>query len=268
MHGQISQQTETPKDGVYVPSPPRTEEPLEVSQHMGSVETSKQRDLQPAQMLPEYVGFTPFHQQGQQRPLDSSQAHPSLSLSLERPDMYGTMYSQPYQESPVPPPFARGTFDRHGGGSSRTFDLEQQPFQHAEQPNPGSYNVNSGNVQGNAYSVQGAAYHVQGETYQTHKGIESEDGFGVHHEAYQTHQGMEPGAHTASAPQGDGSLEQDGDGTQLQLVPASAYPPHEHGGHQQYYPLASATHDAVVQDPELFMTTLDNFLAALGTRLT
>lgn len=271
MHGQISQQipcSETPKDGVYVPSPPRTEEPLEVSQHMGSVEMSKQRDLQPVQMLPEYVGFTPFHQQGQQRPLDSSQAHPSLSLSLERPDMYGTMYSQPYQESPVPPPFARGTFDRHGGGSSRTFDLEQQPFQHAEQPNPGSYNVNSGNVQGNAYNVQGAAYHVQGETYQTHKGIESEDGFGVHHEAYQTHQGKEPGAHTASAPQGDGSLEQDGDGTQLQLVPASAYPPHEHGGHQQYYPLASATHDAVVQDPELFMTTLDNFLAALGTRLT
>eukprot|EP00250_Pteridium_aquilinum_P013886 c21635_g2_i1 orf=1-1287(-) len=269
MHGQILQQmpsSETPKEGVYAPSPPHAQEPSEISEHMHTLETPVEGDLQPAQIHPDYAGFAPFHQQqGQQRPHDSSQAHPSLSLSLERPDMYGTMYPQAYQESPVPPtfthaaPFDAQPPDAHSDDvqahSAGTFDLEQQPFQHVEQSSLGGYNVNSGEVQGG--------------TYQPQKGMESEDGFGVSQESYQTHQGMEArGVHMVPAHHGDGSLDQAGDGAHLQLIPASEYPPHDQSGHQQYYPLASATHDAVIQDPELFMTTLDNFLTALGTRLT
>lgn len=283
MHAQISQQircSETRNEEVYVPSPPRTEEPLEVSLHMRSM-TSKEEDLQSAHVLPEYAGFKRFQQQGQQRHPDALQAYPSLSLSLERPDMYGTMYSQQYQESPVPPSFARGTFDakpsdtyhpvdvrQHAGGSSRPFDLEQQPFQHAEQPDTRSYKSTSGDVQGSAYHVQGVAYHVQGEIYQTQNTTGSEEGFGIRREPYETHQSMDAGAHTASVPQGDGSMEQGNDDKHVEVVPALEYPPHDHGSHQQHYPLASATHDAVVQDPEFFGNTLDTFLAALGTRLT
>eukprot|EP00249_Psilotum_nudum_P015037 c25134_g1_i1 orf=1-747(-) len=53
----------------------------------------------------------------------------------------------------------------------------------------------------------------------------------------------------------------------LQLVPASQfYLPQQRNQH--IYPLPSVSHDAVVQDKQLFLDTLGNFLSTLGTRLT
>eukprot|EP00249_Psilotum_nudum_P036029 c6197_g1_i1 orf=1-675(-) len=56
-------------------------------------------------------------------------------------------------------------------------------------------------------------------------------------------------------------------GQALQLVPASQlFLPQQRDQH--IYPLPSASHDAVVEDKQLFLDTLRNFLSALGRRLT
>ncbi|KAI5067132.1 hypothetical protein GOP47_0017660 [Adiantum capillus-veneris] len=258
VHGQIPRKmpySDTFKEDVYVPSPPRTQEQSEYSQQMQSIsDMPKQGDFQHVQVLPQYATFTPIPQrQGQNRPLRSSQAHPSLSLSLERPDMYGSPYPQAYHEAPVRPPFGRAPFDAerpvartddvrpHGGA---VLDLEQQPFQHSEQRSLGNYNVNTSNAQGEA-----------------HTNLESAGGFGVCQETYNNSHGMD-------ACNVGGSSEQVSDGVHFQLVSATEHPSHGQIEHHQYYPPASTTHDAIVRDPQLFMTTLDNFLATLGTKLT
>ncbi|MCO5603183.1 hypothetical protein L7F22_057330 [Adiantum nelumboides] len=250
MHNQIPQQmpySDTLKEDVYVPSPPRTQESFEYSQNLQFSDTYKQSD---AQMLPQYA-FKGI--QGHQGPLRSSQPHPSLSLSLERPDVYGFAYPQAYLEAPVRPPLGHAPSDadhpvthtndvQRRGGS--VLDLEQQPFQHTGKKGLVNPVVNMGNAEGGKYA-----------------NTEFAGGAEVCQEKYDKHLSMD-------ACKFGGSLEQASDRMDLQSVSTTEHPSHAQIEQQQYYPPASTTHDAIVRDRQLFMTTLDNFLTALGTRLT
>ncbi|KAI5059777.1 hypothetical protein GOP47_0026096 [Adiantum capillus-veneris] len=213
----------------------------QVSQLMHPSDAPKEGDFssQPMQRPSPYVGFVPFHQQ-QSLPVPQ-QRQPSLSLSLERPDSYTDASLQQYHEGPYRPaparPFEARPSDVHSYNAQsdtvRPFDLEQKPFQHVEDMTPSVSHVETGH----------------GTTYTE-----------THHST-----GMDqveiPPVSTAVV-----SLEQENDG--LQVVSASECAPQDEDGHQRLYPQASANHEDVIQDAELFMSTLDNFLSALGTRLT
>ena len=69
----------------------------------------------------------------------------------------------------------------------------------------------------------------------------------------------------------EGSPElQEGIHLESQMTSPSESVPHGRDGIgcPQFYPPPTATHHDVIKDPELFIATLDNFLAAIGTRLT
>ncbi|MCO5614306.1 hypothetical protein L7F22_068584 [Adiantum nelumboides] len=216
----------------------------QVSQLMHPSDASKNEDFssQPMQRPSPYVGFVPFHQQ-QSLPVPQ-QRQPSLSLSLERPDSYSDAHPQQYHEGPYRPaparPFEIRSSDVHSFNAQsdtvRPFDLEQTPRQHVEHMTPPSYS--------GSHAETGHA-----ATYAD-----------THHST-----GMDPVDIPPDAAMG-GSVEQENDG--LQLVSALECPGHDEHGHQQHYPAALASHEDVIQDAELFMSTLDNFLSALGTRLT
>eukprot|EP00250_Pteridium_aquilinum_P011598 c20181_g1_i1 orf=316-3120(+) len=238
----------------------------QVSQLMHSSDAPKEGDFppQPLQRPTPFVGFVPFHQQqGLPTPAEPRQPQPSLSLSLERPDAYSDASLQPYQQPheglfrPAPArPFEVRPPDVHSFNAQqdvvRPFDLEQKPFPQMEQPNHLSYTT------GYAETHHGTSHE---EIYQGTSQLETYHGMELGHAAVPPEM--------APPPSNSGvSLEQADDGMHLQIVAASEYQSHDQAGHQQLYPLASANHEDVIQEPELFMTTLDNFLAALGTRLT
>lgn len=220
----------------------------QVSQLMHPSDAPKETDFssQPMQRPSPYVGFVPFHQQ-QSLPIH---AQPSLSLSLERPGSYSDEKRQqhqqlregPYRPAPGPyrpapaRPFDVQPSDVHSFNAQPPLDLEQKPFQHGDHMTPSTF----------------TAGHAE-----THDGI-------THAESHYSTE-MD---HGEIPPDSTGGLSQEQANDNLQMVSASEYPPQDQESHQQHYPLALASHEDVIQDVELFMSTLDNFLTALGTRLT